>query len=74
MKKFLIVSIILLILIGFAGFFSVKYYDYRNGKTLNWVDKHLRIEKDLSFEEGIELLKEESYITSTEAIKYYAKY
>ena len=34
----------------------------------NWVDKHLRIEKDLSFEEGIELLKEESYITSTEAI------
>jgi UPF0755 protein len=74
LKKFLIVSIILLILIGFAGFFSVKYYDYRNGKTLNWVDKHLRIEKDLSFEEGIELLKEESYITSTEAIKYYAKY
>ena len=52
LKKFLIVSIILLILIGFAGFFSVKYYDYRNGKTLNWVDKHLRIEKDLSFEEA----------------------
>lgn len=74
LKKFLILLIILLFLTGIGGFFYVKYYDYRNGKTLNWVEKNLIIDKDLTFEEGIKMLEDNDYITSTEAIKYYAKY
>ncbi|NLM36427.1 MAG: endolytic transglycosylase MltG [Clostridiales bacterium] len=74
MKKILILLIILLLITGIGGFFYVKYYDYKNGKTLNWVDQYLIIDKDLSFEDGIQLLKEKELISSTEAIRYYAKY
>jgi len=74
LKKYLIFFISLLFITGIGGFLYIKYYDYKNGKTLNWVDKYLIIDEDLSFEDGIKMLKDESYITSTKAIKYYAKH
>lgn len=68
------IFLIVTLLIGGGGFVYVKYYDYKNGKTLNWVEKYLIINEDLSFEDGINMLKEEGYITSIEAITNYAKY